>query len=84
MIIFSIFRVEAVLLLDIEAIDETELNKIKLYEIVRDLKNAIYRNTEPIVIDKRLGRHFKILDGKHRIYAARKRNQRLIPAIVIY
>jgi hypothetical protein len=74
-------RVEAVLLVDIEAIDELKLDRLKLHEIIIDFENVIYASVEPILLEKRLGRPFKILDGKHRIHAARRKNKKLIPAI---
>ena len=73
----TVHRVEPILLVDIEVTNEITLDKTKLNEILRDFNNVIYRSTEPICIDRRLGRPFKILDGKHRIHAARRKNQGL-------
>jgi hypothetical protein len=75
--------VEPILLVDIEVIDPTKLDPVKLTSIIREFQGIIYRSMEPIRVDRRFGRPFKILDGKHRIQAARHKNQRLIPAIGI-
>lgn len=76
-------NVRPVLLVDIEAINERKLNQEKLEQIDRSFQDIIYKSEYPICIDRRFGRPFKIIDGRHRIYIARQKSLRLVPAIVI-
>lgn len=56
---------------------------MKLQEITSKFKEVIHKSEEPIFIDKRFSRPFRILNGGHKIYVARRKSQRLVPAAVI-
>lgn len=71
---------------DIESVCMSELKKTRLdtllhgyspFEIV--LKNS----SDPIALDKKRGRPFRIIDGRHRVFLARQKRYRTIPVVFV-
>ncbi|WP_414586995.1 hypothetical protein [Scytonema sp. PCC 10023] len=70
-----------VVLLDIEHLDRSKLSEKKLNDLQNRLSEALFNSSEPIALDKRFGKPYRITNGRHRIYLAREKGYQMVPAI---
>lgn len=68
---------------DIEDVDYEDLSNKRLYDLEHgysDFDDVLENARDPIALERYGGPPYSIIDGKHRVYIARQRGYRSVPA----
>ncbi len=77
---------ERVLLSEIENINSGELNPKRIKNLLHGFSpfgQVLKSRSEPVALDGKRGKPYRIIDGRHRVYLARQKGYHFIPAAFV-
>lgn len=79
-------QAQQVSLSDIEQVDKRDLKESRLNTLLNgysSFEEVLNSKSDPIALDRGRGKPYQIIDGRHRVYLARQKGYRSVPAIFV-
>jgi hypothetical protein len=77
---------QQVSLSDIEPVKKSELKDSRLRDLLNghdSFEKVLNSKSDPIALDGKSGKPYKIIDGRHRVFLARQKGYSSVPAIFV-